>query len=277
MVGQPLLAHPAECADVHATCQPHLGNDDNRHRHDRYADNEQHLFWFSIWRQHGPSNRLPNWLALRCSRSNSAASLFFGRPAGVSSVKDELGKRPINSQPPIPNLGNSRCSPAVGPFGVLGSCHPPFFSSLQGARMGRSLRLCIREQRRSAPAGTLWACSSIPSKPPQPRPGARRYVPRPSPPRHSDDQSACDHSRRGRGNPVARLAGPRCRERPANRHENAQIDGPSRCGFRRVVLGSARINELRLHPSHPSLLIWRPSGGREIVAPISGAVSIPAC
>jgi hypothetical protein len=43
MFGEPLLAHPTECASVHATWHPHSGEDHNRDQHDDDADDQQHM------------------------------------------------------------------------------------------------------------------------------------------------------------------------------------------------------------------------------------------
>jgi hypothetical protein len=43
LFGEPLIAHPAPCARVHATWHPHSANDYNRDQHDNYADNQQHI------------------------------------------------------------------------------------------------------------------------------------------------------------------------------------------------------------------------------------------
>ena len=43
LFGEPLIAHPAPCARVHATWHPHSANDYNRDQHDNYADNQQHM------------------------------------------------------------------------------------------------------------------------------------------------------------------------------------------------------------------------------------------
>jgi hypothetical protein len=83
--------------------------------------------------------------------------------------------------------------------------------------------LCTREQRRSPPARTLAICNeSIKATVAtvwvstvcrtcgggttlaKPCPGPFR--------RHTVDESECGHPRRGSGNPMAQLAGPRCRE-----------------------------------------------------------------
>ena len=43
LFGEPLIAHPAPCARVHATWHPHSANDYNRDQHNNYADNQQHM------------------------------------------------------------------------------------------------------------------------------------------------------------------------------------------------------------------------------------------
>ena len=42
MVGEPLLAHPAEMGGIYATWHPYSGKDDDRDQSDDDADDEQH-------------------------------------------------------------------------------------------------------------------------------------------------------------------------------------------------------------------------------------------
>ena len=43
MLGEPLLAHPAEIGGVHSTRYPHPGDDDEGDQRDGDADDDQHM------------------------------------------------------------------------------------------------------------------------------------------------------------------------------------------------------------------------------------------
>lgn len=79
MVGQPLLAHPAECPGVLAARQPHAGKDHCRDRYDDNAEDEQHvvLDWHPPWASNG-LYRMDE--ARRCSRSHSAGAALRRLP-----------------------------------------------------------------------------------------------------------------------------------------------------------------------------------------------------
>jgi len=107
MFGEPFIAHPAECARVHATGHPHFGTDYNRDQHDDDADDQQHMV--RPQRHHGHRTTVSIGRASRCSRSHSARDWRGGvfRPSPPCPQGHECVVWPVHS-------GTAQCVP--GPY-----------------------------------------------------------------------------------------------------------------------------------------------------------------
>jgi hypothetical protein len=85
LFGEPLIAHPAPCARVHATWHPHSANDYNRDQHDNYADNQQHMV-LDLAAAPRPPTHCIDWTcsALFSLAQRTTARRLFFKPLGCA-------------------------------------------------------------------------------------------------------------------------------------------------------------------------------------------------
>ena len=95
MFGEPLLAHPAECASVDATWRPHSGDDDNRDRRDDCAE-DPHRHVTNCIEQ---TRSTLFWIAQRSSdrpaRPAVSKSALLSRTVAYVGTGDRAGQREL--------------------------------------------------------------------------------------------------------------------------------------------------------------------------------------